>query len=164
MGIIPLQFESKGVYNYEMIQQKMQAEQITALKTNQKEKLSTLRMVLAQIKNAEIEKKTPLSDEEVVVVIRKFVKELKESISAFEKGNRQDLVQESQRQLEVVSSFLPPEATDEELTADIKKIIAENQQIVQQNPKALMGICVKQLKSKAEPGRIIAILNKINTL
>ena len=147
-----------------MIQQKMQEEQITALKTNQKEKLGTLRMVLARIKNQEIEKKSALTDEEVIVIIRKFVKELKESILAFEKGNRPDLLAESKNQMEIVNAFLPPEATDEELTGEIKKIIAANQQVVQQNPKALMGICVKQLKDKAEPGRIIGLLNKITTV
>ena len=147
-----------------MIQQKMQEEQITALKTNQKEKLGILRMVLARIKNQEIEKKSALTDEEVIVVIRKFAKELKESILAFEKGGRQDLLAESQNQLAIISAFLPPEANDEELIAEIKKIIAANQQVFQQNPKALMGICVKQLKDKAEPGRIIGLLNKITTV
>jgi len=146
-----------------MIQQKMQAEQIVALKTGQKEKLGILRMLLSRIKNVEIEKKTALTDDEVVVVIRKFAKELKESILAFEKGQRQDLLDESKNQLEIVNTFLPAEATDEELISEIKKIKAENQQIVQQNPKALMGICVKQLKSKAEPGRIIGLLNKITS-
>ena len=159
-----MQFESEGVYNYGMIQQKLQAEQIAALKGGQKEKLMVIRMLLSQIKNQEIEKKSVLTDEEVINVLRKFVKELKESILAFEKGGRQDLLDESKNQLVIVQAYLPPEATDEELTQDIKKIIVENQQIVQQNPKALMGICVKQLKNKAEPGRIIGVLNKITSI
>jgi len=140
-----------------MIQQKLQAEQITALKAGQKEKLLVIRMLLSQIKNQEIEKKSALTDEEVVNVLRKFVKELKESILAFEKGGRDDLLAESTNQLAIVQEYLPPEATDEQLKEEIKKIIAENQQVTQQNPKALMGICVKQLKSKAEPGRIIKL-------
>jgi len=144
-----------------MIQQKMQAEQITALKTGQKEKLGLLRMLLARIKNAQIEKKAELTDEEIIIILQKFAKELKEAISAFEKGKRFDLVAENKRQLAIIQSYLPPQASDEELIAEIKKIIAANQPLAQKNSKALIGICIKQLKSKAEPQRIIKLLSFI---
>jgi hypothetical protein len=144
-----------------MIQQKMQAEQIIALKTGQKEKLGLLRMLLARIKNAQIEKKAELTDEEIIIILQKFAKELKEAISAFEKGKRFDLAAENKRQLAIIHSYLPPQASDEELIAEIKKIIAANQPLAQQNSKALIGLCIKQLKSKAEPQRIIKLLSLI---
>jgi len=144
-----------------MIQQKMQAEQIIALKTGQKEKLGLLRMLLARIKNAQIEKKAELTDEEIIIILQKFAKELKEAISDFEKGKRFDLAAENKRQLAIIHSYLPPQASDEELIAEIKKIIAANQPLAQQNSKALIGLCIKQLKSKAEPQRIIKLLSLI---
>ncbi|KKQ24471.1 MAG: hypothetical protein US40_C0003G0009 [Candidatus Roizmanbacteria bacterium GW2011_GWC2_37_13] len=137
-----------------MLRQKLQDDSLAALKTGDKEKLSVLRFIIAQIKNKEIDKNPPaggeLNDEETLVVLKKIAKELKESIEAFEKGNRPDLVKENKKQLVVVSQYLPAEITEEELKKEIEKIIADNKAIYDQNPKAIIGICMKQLKAKAD--------------
>lgn len=145
-----------------MLKEKLQQDQIQALKSGDKEKLSILRYLIAQIKNKEIEKQTELNDTEVVEVIRKQVKELNEAKEAAQKANRQDLVTENQKQINIVSSYLPEELTDEELKKEVQKIIAENQEISKKNPKAIIGICIKLLKSKADPSRILKTLRSIN--
>lgn len=66
-----------------MLKQKLQDDQLQALKSGQKEKLSVVRYILAQIKNKEIEKQSELSDEDVVGVLKKIAKELRESVEAF---------------------------------------------------------------------------------
>lgn len=88
-----------------MIKKKLQDEQLAALKSGNQEKLSTLRYILAQIQNKEIEKKTQLSDEEVIAVLKKITKELKESVNAFEKGGRSDLVAQYEKQLDIVTPY-----------------------------------------------------------
>src|SRR3990167_7084050 len=115
-------------YNVIMLKQKIYQDQIQALKKHDQEKLSILRYILAQIKNQEIEKKSSqskggldLTDDETISVLRKNVKELNESIESFKKGGRQDLVLEYQKQLQVVSSYLPKELSDEELEQEIEK-------------------------------------------
>lgn len=145
-----------------MIKQKLQAEQIIALKAGEKEKLTTLRYILAQIKNKEIDKMADLSEEEEISVMRKIAKELKESIEAFQKGARNDLVAQSQTQLDLVNAYLPQEISDEELKKEIEKIISLNQEVYNKNQKAIIGIAVKKLKTKAEPARIIQILQTLN--
>ena len=85
-----------------MLRQKLQDDQITALKAGEKTRLSVLRFILAQIKNKEIDKKSELNDEEVLVVLRKVIKEIKESVEAFEKGGRKELADDSKKQLEFV--------------------------------------------------------------
>ncbi|OGK15262.1 hypothetical protein A2774_02440 [Candidatus Roizmanbacteria bacterium RIFCSPHIGHO2_01_FULL_39_12c] len=98
-----------------MLRKKIVEDQIRALKNREADRLSTLRYILAQIKNKEIDKKSfdathdkqELTDEEVVAVLRKICKELIESIAAFKKGDRQDLVSEYQKQLVIVNSYLP---------------------------------------------------------
>ena len=97
------------------------------------------------------------------MVLRKIVKELNESIEAFEKGKREDLVSEYQKQLEIVSFYLPKELSDEELKNEIKKIIDNNRKLYEKNPKAIIGICIKELKSKADPTRIVKILNSLTS-
>jgi len=142
-----------------MLKQKLQEDQIIALKSGDHDKLNIIRFIISQIKNKEIEKRGELSDDEVILVLKKIAKELNESISAFEKGNRQDLVEENKKQLTIISQYLPQEISDEELKKEIKRIIQENQDLYQKNPKAIIGICIKQLKSKADSSRIIKILS-----
>lgn len=141
-----------------MLRSKLQEDQIAALKAGDKVKLSVLRFVISEVKNREIEKKTELNDEETLAVLKKFTKELKESIEAFTKGNRPELVEENKKQLEVVSQYLPKEISDEELNAEIEKLLTENKAQVEQNPKSAIGLVMGRLKSKADPSRIMPIL------
>ena len=148
-----------------MLRQKLQDDQITAIKERRKIRLNVLRFILAQIKNKEIDKNPPaggeLNDDEVLIVLRKVIKELKESVEAFEKGERKELAEDSKKQLEFASVYLPIEISDEELGIEIKKVIKENQAVFDNNQKAIIGICMKQLKSKADPGRIMKMLQSI---
>jgi len=144
-----------------MLRQKLQDDQIAALKAGDKTRLNVLRFILAQIKNKEIDKKSDLNDEEVLIVLRKVIKELKESVEAFEKGERKELAEDSKKQLEIASVYLPAEISDSELKGEVEKIIKENQAVFDNNQKAIIGICMKSLKSKADPGRIMKILQGI---
>ena len=146
-----------------MLRQKLQDDQIIALKSGDKTKLEILRFILAQIKNKEIDKKSELNNEETLVVLKKVTKELKESIEAFEKGGRKDLSDGSKKQLEIISVYLPAEISDEKLKGEVEKVIKENQVLFDNNQKAIIGICMKQLKSKADPGRIMKVLSSYET-
>jgi len=141
-----------------MLSKKIQDESIIALKTGDKDKLSILRLILSQIKNQEIEKKELLKDEEVIFVIKKIAKELKESIDAFTKGKRPDLIEESKKQLDIVSLYLPKEIDDQELLKEIEAVITANKAVFEQNPKAIIGLCMGKLKTKADPARIMKLL------
>ncbi len=143
-----------------MLKEKLQDDQIRALKSGNKEIVSVLRYILAQIKNKEIEKRADLTDDDMVSVLKKIAKELRESIEAFEKGGRRDLVDEYKKQLEIVLPYLPAELSDEELTKTIDELIEKNKELYEKNPKAIIGICMKELKLKADSSRILAILNK----
>ncbi len=145
-----------------MLRQTIKDDQIKALKAHDQLTLNTLRYILAQIKNKEIEKRAELTDDEVISVLRKQTKELHESIEAFKKGERNDLVTEYEKQLQITSSYLPKEISDDELKKEIERIMAENKELQQKNPKALIGIAMKQLKNKAGSARILKILNSHN--
>ncbi len=144
-----------------MIQQKLHEAQLTAMKSKDSETLSTVRYILSYIQNRQIDKKAELTDEEVVEVLRKIAKELRESIDAFQKGGRADLLAQSKKQLELVLTYLPAEISDEELKKEIKGIIDTNKELYKKNPKAIIGICIGKLKDKANPGRIVNALRAI---
>jgi hypothetical protein len=141
-----------------MLRQKLQDDSLIALKTGDKTKLSVLRFILAQVKNKEIDKQSELNDEETMVVLRKVIKELKESVEAFEKSGRKELLEDSKKQLEIALVYLPAEISDDELKKEIEKVIKENQAVFDNNQKAIIGVCMKELKSKADSGRIMKTL------
>lgn len=143
-----------------MITDQIRSDQVQAMKAGDSSKVSVLRYILAQIKNKEIEKKTSLTDEEALTVLRKSAKELKESIEAFKKGGREDLLKDNEKQLKIISAYLPQEISDEEITKSIDELVQKNQEAIKQNSKAIIGIVMKELRGKADPQRIIKILNE----
>lgn len=92
-----------------MLSDKLQADQIAALKAGDKVKLNVIRFILSRVKNKEIEKQAKLSDDDVIALLKKLSKEVKESIEMYEKGGRNELVEEHKKQLEVISSYIPEE-------------------------------------------------------
>ncbi len=144
-----------------MIKQQLQTDQIQAMKAKDSVKLDTLRYILAQIKYQEIEKKVELTDEEVVQVMRKETKKLQDAIESFKNANRIDLAAEYQAQLDIYTNYLPVEMSDEMLIQEVQKVIDNNKELFKSNPNALIGICVRELKSKADSSRISQIVRKM---
>jgi uncharacterized protein YqeY len=126
-----------------------------ALKEKDTVTVSTLRMVKAAIHNKEIEKRgEKLQEAEVVKIITKQVQQHQDSIEQFKKGGREDLVEKETKELEILKRYLPPQLSAQEITAIVKKIIAE----VGAQGKADFGKVMKQvmaeLKGKAD-GKVV---------
>lgn len=144
-----------------MLKEKIQQNLTQSLKSQDRQTVNTLRLLMSMIKNKEIEKKQELTDDEIVQIIRKHIKELDEAKALFKKGGRDDLVSQDEEQVKILSKYLPPEISDEKLEREIGKIIEENKKLYEKNPKAIIGVCMKMLKSKASTKRILAILNSL---
>lgn len=141
-----------------MLRQKLQDDQLSALKSGNREVLEILRFVIAKVKNQEIEKKEELNDEETLTVLKKVVRELNESKDAAVKADRKDLIDQNEKQIEILSTYLPQELTDEELEKEIKEVLDKNKELFESNKKAIIGICMKELRSKADGSRIMKLL------
>lgn len=144
-----------------MLKEKLQADQIVSLKSGDKKKLEVLRFILAQIKYKEIDKQQDLTDDEVIQVLKKQVKELQESIESFEKGGREDLTNSSKEQVTIINAYLPAEISDDELKTAVQQIITDNKAVYDQDPKKIIGLCIGKLKSKADPKRIMSTLQSL---
>lgn len=142
-----------------MLRAKLQQDQLQALKNSDRVRLETLRFILSQVKNKEIEKKAELSDEETIATLQKFKRELNESLDAAQKAGRPELEAQCKDQLKIVGEYLPAELSDDELKSEVERIIGENKDLYDKNPKAIIGILMKELKTKAESSRILAVLN-----
>lgn len=141
-----------------MLRQKLQDDQLNALKSGNKEVLEILRFVIAKVKNQEIEKKGELNDEETLVVLKKVVRELNESKDAAVKADRKDLIDQNAKQIAVLSPYLPQELTNEELEKEIQTVLDNNKELFDSNKKAIIGVCMKELRSKADGTRIMELL------
>jgi uncharacterized protein YqeY len=144
-----------------MLRTKIQENLTTALKNRDTNVLNTLRFLMSSIKNKEIDKGASLEDSDIIQIIKKQLKELNDSLEMYKKANRPELVQENQIQIDILSAYLPEEISDAELMQEIHKLIEQNKDQYEKNPKVLMGIAVGALKSKADPQRIVKALQNL---
>lgn len=111
-----------------MIRETIKAAQITAMKEGDKARLATVRLILAKVKDRDIELRTaaqlPEDDQLVVDVLQKMVKQRRESISMYESGNRPELAAQEQSEIDVIESFLPSQMSEAETSTAIAAIKA----------------------------------------
>jgi len=96
-----------------------------AMKSGAKDKVSALRMLAASLKNKEIDKRRPLTDDEVVETVRSLIKQRKDSIEQFAKGGRQDLVDKETAEVAVLEVYLPQQLSREEVEALVREAIGQ---------------------------------------
>ncbi|HTG76180.1 MAG TPA: GatB/YqeY domain-containing protein [Steroidobacteraceae bacterium] len=95
-----------------------------AMRASEKERLSTIRLVQAAIKQREVDERITLDDTQVLVVLEKMVKQRKESIAQFEQGGRKDLADKERREIELLQAYLPAQLSDSELDVLIREAVA----------------------------------------
>lgn len=127
---------------------------VTFMKTQEKEKLIVIRMVKGAIQMEELNKKRELTDEEVIDVITKQIKTRNESIEEFKKGNRNDLMEKTEREIKILEVYLPEPLTNEEIDEIIEQAFAEVQPSAPQDMGKLMGLITPKVKGKADMGMI----------
>ena len=112
-----------------MIRDDIKAAQVAAMKAGDKARLGTIRLMLAKIKDKDIELRTgtaPADDDVLVTdVLQKMVKQRRESIAMYEQGGRQELADIEAAEVAVIEDFLPAQLSDDEATAAIKAIVDE---------------------------------------
>ena len=107
------------------LRDKIDADTKDALKSGAKDKLSTLRMLNAALKNKQIDKRRPLTEEEVIETVRSLIKQRKDSIEQFAKGGRQDLVDKETAEIVVLEAYLPQQLAREELEVMVRDAISQ---------------------------------------
>jgi len=125
-----------------------------ALKENEKLKLSTLRLIRAAIKNAEISKKDKLTEDEVIGIVTNNLKKLEESLDIFIKGQRPELAEKAKKEIEVVKEYLPEQLSEEEVEKIVKDTIIKFGFKDLQDIGPAMREIIPQLKGKAD-GKIV---------
>ncbi|QCI92818.1 GatB/YqeY domain-containing protein [Novosphingobium sp. EMRT-2] len=131
-----------------MIRDSIKAAQVSAMKAGDKARLAAVRLILAKLKDKDIELRTAASipDDDVVVVdvLQKMAKQRRESITLYEQGGRQELAEVEKAELVVIEEFLPAQMSDDDAKAAISAIIAETGAVGMKD----MGKVVAALKAK----------------
>ncbi len=133
---------------------RLRDDMVAAMRAGEKEKRDALRMLMAAIKQVEIDEQITLDDKGVLKLLTKQAKQRRESIADYEKAGRPQLVAEEQAELAIIESYLPQLMSREEVTAVASSLISE---LNVSGPKAMgpvMGRLMGQLKGKAD-GRIV---------
>ena len=105
--------------------EKIQSDMYQAMKSGEKETANTLRNVLAKLKDKQIEKRTDLTQEEEIKTLQTLVKQRKESIDLYQKGGRDELVDQETKEMNIINSYLPKMMDDEKIKEIVESVIKD---------------------------------------
>jgi len=125
-----------------------------SMKAREKQKTATLRLITSAIKQIEVDERRELSDDDVIAVLTKMVKQRRESIEQFTKGNRPELVEIEEAELVIIKAYLPEPLSEAEIDELITKAIADSGAQTIKDMGKVMGILKPQLQGRAEMGPV----------
>lgn len=137
---------------------RLKEQQIAAMRAKDKVRLGTLRMLLAAIKQIEIDERIELDNDAVTAVVIKSVKQRKDSISQFEKAERFDLSEIEKTELAILQEFLPQPLTSDEVKALIEQAIASTGASGMQDMGKVMGILKKDIQGRTDMGEVSGLV------
>ena len=126
----------------------------TAMRSKDKERLGTLRLLTAAIKQIEVDQRIELDDDNIVAIIEKMLKQRKDSIEQFEKAGRNELAEIEIKEVAVLKEFMPEQLSDADVDALIDQAIASTGAEAMKDMGKVMGILKPQLAGKADMGAV----------
>ncbi|MBI4294418.1 MAG: GatB/YqeY domain-containing protein [Betaproteobacteria bacterium] len=130
----------------------------TALKARETQRLSAIRLLLAAIKQREVDDRVELTDADVLGIVEKLIKQRRESIAQYQSAKRQDLVDAETFELGVLSAYLPEQLSDDELAGEIAKAIAETGAKGMPEMGKVMGLLKGRLAGRADLAKVSALV------
>lgn len=133
-----------------------------AMKAHEKEKLATIRMIRSAVRQAEIDGgHTELDDEGVVAILAKELKQRKDSVEEFQKGGRQDLVEKTQAEIDVLMKYMPEQLGEEEIRALVKEAIEKTGASTPKDMGKVMGALMPKVKGRADGKLVNSLVKKL---
>jgi len=137
----------------------------SAMKAGDKDRLKVVRLMLAAIKQVEVDKRIELDDAAVLAVLDKMVKQRRDSVEQFEKGNREDLAAIERAEIEVLETYLPEQLSADELAAMVDEVIAATGAASIRDMGKVMGQIKAKAAGRADMGAVSAtVKERLNAL
>ena len=148
-----------------MLREKINDAMKGAMKSQEKLKLSTLRLVNAAIKNADIEARTggkgPLSDDDLLGLLQKMIKQRQESVELYDKGGRKELADQERGEIEIITGFLPQQMSEAEAKAAIAAVIKETGALGMRDMGKVMAALKERHAGKMDFGKASGLVKSL---
>jgi uncharacterized protein YqeY len=141
--------------------EKIRADMTEAMKAQQKERLSTLRMLQSSLKNEQINSGHELSDEEAMTILRKAVKQRQDSIEQYRNANRPELADKEESEMKMIQTYLPAELSEAELESGLREIITSVGAESKKDIGKVMKEATARYKGRADGKKIQEIVSRI---
>ena len=140
------------------LREKLNEDIKTAMKAREPERLAALRLMLAAVKQREVDERITLDDAGVIAVVEKMIKQRKDSIAQFEKAERRDLADKERYEISVIEGYLPQQLSQGEIEAVVAEAIASTGAKSPADMGKVMGVVKPKLAGRADMGKVSAIV------
>lgn len=131
-----------------------------AMRKKERERLATLRLIQAAIKQKEVDERIELDDMQTLAVLDKMSKQHQDSIAQYDKAGRRDLVEKEQAELAIVKEYLPEQLSEDEIREHIQKAIEETGAESMRDMGKVMGLLKPRLQGRADMGKISGLVKE----
>ncbi|MGL5707794.1 MAG: GatB/YqeY domain-containing protein, partial [Aeromonas sp.] len=138
------------------LKDQLKDQQKLAMLAKDKARLGAIRLLMAEIKQREVDTRVELNDEDILAVVTKMVKQRRDSISQFEAAGRQDLADKESAEIVVLQEFLPQQLTADEIAALIEQAITESGAAVMADMGKVMAVLKPKIQGRADVGAVSA--------
>ncbi|MFL9598166.1 GatB/YqeY domain-containing protein [Aeromonas veronii] len=138
------------------LKDQLKDQQKLAMLAKDKARLGAIRLLMAEIKQREVDNRIELNDEDILAVVTKMVKQRRDSISQFEAAGRQDLADKESAEIVVLQEFLPQQLTADEIAALIEQAITESGAAVMADMGKVMAVLKPKIQGRADVGAVSA--------
>lgn len=137
-----------------MLKTRIQDDVKAAMKAKDKERLSTLRLISAAIKQREVDERVELDDDQVLVVLEKMIKQRRDSIAQYENAGRQELADRERSEIAVIEAYMPERLSDDEVSALIEAAVAETGAESIRDMGKVMAVLKPKMQGRADMGKV----------
>jgi len=143
-----------------MLKTRIQDDVKAAMKAKDKDRLSTLRLISAAIKQREVDERIELDDDQVLAVLEKMIKQRRDSITQYENAGRQELADQEQREITIIEAYMPESLSDEEIATLIEAAMAETGAESVRDMGKVMGLLKPKMQGRADMGKVGALVKQ----
>lgn len=136
------------------IKEKIQEDMKEAMRSHEKERLAVIRLILAALKQREVDERITLTDEHVLSILDKMLKQRRESITQYSAGNRPDLVQQEEKEISIIQHYLPEPLSNAEIDLLIDAAIKETNALSLRDMGKVMGIVKPKVQGRADMANV----------
>jgi uncharacterized protein YqeY len=143
-----------------MLKQRIQDDVKAAMKAKQKERLGTLRLITAAIKQREVDERIELDDTQVLAILEKMIKQRRDSVSQYEQAGRTELAEQELSEIKIIQEYMPEGLGEDEIAAMITEAIAATGAAGMQDMGKVMGVLKPKMQGRADMGKVSGLVKQ----